>query len=119
LLIPSALEKAKLHETLGQFQETISAYEAHAQLVAGTDADAELFSRAKAAQILLVKVDAARGIQLMRELRQRLVAKGAPAAFDARRIVSETLFQTLEGQFARFQGMKVSDPSMIEQQVQN
>jgi TolA-binding protein len=111
-------EKAKLHELQSQHREAVANYLAHANLMTGKDADSELYSRAKAAQIMLLKTDPQNGANLIRDIRSRLVAKNAPTAFDARRVIGETSFNNLEGSFARFQSMKISDAQRIEEQVQ-
>jgi TolA-binding protein len=108
-------ELATALEDLKRYPEAVEAFQRFAD--ASSDRDVALHAMAKAGQIQMTQVDRSRGLETLRAVRKELQQKGAPVAFDARRVVSNSLFDLIQGDFTRFMAMKVTDPASIEKQV--
>jgi tetratricopeptide (TPR) repeat protein len=112
----ATMELASLLERRSRYAEAVQVYETYAKRYP-QDVEQSLFASAKAASLKVTSGDRAQGLKDLDKVKRRLVAKGAPAAFEARRTVAETLFKQAEPAFGEFQATQVSDGTKIEKQV--
>ena len=115
--IEARTELAKLFEDDKKWTAAISTYETLAANKKAS-ADQQALALAKAAAIETLHVSRSKGRQNAERVRASLVKEGAPAAFEARRIVASTLFELVEPAFGAFQATAISDGGQIERQVQ-
>ena len=54
---------------------------------------------------------------MLEALRKKLTTKGAPLAYEARRITAQAMFKSLEPKFAMFKALKITGGSKLEKEV--
>jgi hypothetical protein len=110
------MELATLYERTNHTPEAIAAYGLYAQKYT-SNKDANLFAASKAAALKTTSGHVAEGKLELAKVHAVLVAKDAPAALEARATVAGAMFKLLDPDFAKFQTMRITDGSKIEQQV--
>lgn len=112
----ATLELAQLYERTNQLPLAIAAYSQYAQKFAA-DKDANLFAAAKAGALNTTSGDVNAGKAELLRVHQILASKDGPVAFEARNTVAQAMFKVLDPEFAKFQALKITDGTKIEQQV--
>ena len=109
-------EIASLQERKGQYPAAIKTYERLAQTHKG-NLDKSLWAESKAAELTYLRVNAAAGTKALERVQKRLSAKDGPAAFDARQVVSSTLFKSLDPAFGDFKQLRIDSAEQINTQA--
>ena len=112
----AALELARLLEKQGALADAAQVYQVVARRYSSAR-EQKLFAAAKAASLKLAAGDRGRAMTEIGEVRAALVAKGAPAALEARAVTAEALFKLLEPTFADYKAQPINDGARLERQV--
>ncbi len=112
----ATLELASLLEKSGHFTEAVQHYKLFASRYP-SDQERALYAAAKAASIEITNTDRTTGLKDLERIKRALLAKGSPAAFDARATVAGTVFKLNEPLYSEFAAAPLNDGSKIEKQV--
>ncbi len=112
----ATMELAALYERTNQMPLAIQTYAQFAKRYPA-DKDANLFAAAKAAALKTISGSLSEGKAELAQVHGVLTAKDGPAAFEARATVAGAMFKILDPEFSKFQALKITDGSKIEQQV--
>ncbi len=108
------LELAKMQEAAGETRAAVVSYKA---LANASNRDDALLGSAKAAVLTLKLGQDLDGRRLLAQVMQQLRAKDAPAAFEARRVVAEALFNESEALFASIKQMPVRSAQNLQADI--
>jgi TolA-binding protein len=108
------LEVAKLQENQGQMKAAMQSYRS---LGDSKDIDLALLGSAKSAVLQMTLDQSTDGRKALQLTMQKLSAKDAPAALEARAVVAEALFKDAHALFQSTKGMPVSSAKTLEADV--
>lgn len=116
-VLDAEYEIAALEERRGNYTAAVKTYERIASRTKGSP-DKTIWAEAKVADITYHKLNSTAGTKLLDKLQKRLIAKDAPAAFEARQLVSAAIFKSLEQPFAEFKQVQIASAEEINTQAQ-
>ena len=117
-LITSAhYDLAKLYDKDKKYKNEIEVLASYQSRLADKKSDDFLEAQARIAQINYRYVNNGKGQHMLRELTKDLTKNNKQPAFEARRIIAETLFADLEPEVNAFRAMSLRDSKKLEREV--
>jgi TolA-binding protein len=110
-------DMAGLLEKEKNYRGAITALHDYQNRLANQNSDEYLGASARIAQLTAEHVNEDKGEAMIRKLVSQLVKNNKQPAYEARRIVAETIFKNAETSFNNFKNLKIVDAKKLEREV--